>query len=170
MPPTPATDTALRNVVIHDEPATPEIHDLVAYWHAKRGTRWAPMRRDIDPLELRAHLPHLYMVDVLKGGADYRYRLIGTAIAEGLGRDSTGQLISELYAEQPAALQQLRDIFGMAQTKRAPYFATGQVFWLPRRDFLSFEAGFMPLSDAAGNLEIILSYLHLFPGTSWNPS
>jgi len=170
MTPHPATNTALQNVVVGDDPSTPEIRDIVAYWNAKRGTRWAPTRQDIDPLELKAHLPHLFMIDSIAGGADYRYRLIGTAIAEGLGRDSTGQLISQLYANQPAALQELRAVFGQALVRRAPYFATGQVFWLPSRDFLNFEGGYMPLSDEADNVAMILARLNIFPGTSWTPA
>jgi hypothetical protein len=76
----------------------PRFRHLLAYWQAKRGDRALPLRRDIDPLELREHLGSLNIIECLPGLADFRYRLIGTNIAAAYGRDSTGKTVRELYA------------------------------------------------------------------------
>jgi hypothetical protein len=68
---------------------------LYAYWSAKRGQRAMPSRADIDPGDLRAVLPHVLLIDVLRGGADFRYRLVGTEIERHIGRPITGRLVSE---------------------------------------------------------------------------
>lgn len=68
---------------------------LHSYWSDKRGTRAMPSRADVDPAELRALLPHLLLVDVVDGGQDFRYRLVGTEIERQIGRQVTGRLISE---------------------------------------------------------------------------
>lgn len=68
---------------------------LHAYWSAKRGQRAMPGRTDIEPGEMRALLPHILLIDVLRGGADFRYRLVGTEIERHFGRPLTGRLVSE---------------------------------------------------------------------------
>jgi hypothetical protein len=75
----------------------PRFQDLVAYWRQKGGVRTLPLRRDIDPLELQAHLGSLNIIECLPGLGDFRYRLIGTKIVEAYGRDSTGRTVRELY-------------------------------------------------------------------------
>lgn len=68
----------------------PELRALYEYWAARRtGTR-LPGRRDVDPLDFPALLPHLMLIDVA-APADLRYRLIGTALVRRMGRDATGQ-------------------------------------------------------------------------------
>ena len=41
-----------------------------------------PLRKDIDPLELKDHLGSLNIIECLPERDDFRYRLIGTRIAE----------------------------------------------------------------------------------------
>ncbi len=55
-----------------------------------------PARRDIDPVEVPTLLPHLQLIEIVAGGR-FRYRLIGTALAEAFGRDYTGQYPDELF-------------------------------------------------------------------------
>ena len=69
---------------------------LYTYWQSKRGTRAMPSRADIDPGEFRALLPHVMLVDVVDGGADFRYRLVGTELERHFGRSVTGHLLNEL--------------------------------------------------------------------------
>ena len=68
---------------------------LYIYWSGKRGQRAMPCRADIDPGDVRALLPHILLIDVLEGGADFRYRLVGTEIERHIGRPITGRLFSE---------------------------------------------------------------------------
>jgi len=98
----PALDADNDEYEIVDEPGAPMLPDLVAYWDAKRAARLAPPRAAIDPLDIPKHLQHLFMLDVVDSGRDFRLRLIGTEIVRGLGRDSTGQYFSELFEDQPA--------------------------------------------------------------------
>ena len=36
------------------------------YWETKRGSRSMPARADIDPIEMKAFLPHVVLMDVLR--------------------------------------------------------------------------------------------------------
>lgn len=57
--------------------AEPRPAEALADWHRRRGDRKMPRRADIDPTEITTVLPHLRLIDVLEGGARYRYRLVG---------------------------------------------------------------------------------------------
>jgi hypothetical protein len=71
------------------------LKSLYRYWTAKRTGRALPGRPDIDPADLLTTLPHLLLIDVIEGGQDFRYRLVGTEIQRHIGRPVTGHLVSE---------------------------------------------------------------------------
>lgn len=74
--------------------------DLLRYWQDLRARSPGgdlPSVPAIDPLPLRFILGWLMIVDPVDGGADFRYRLYGSAIAEVMGRDLTGCRISDSF-------------------------------------------------------------------------
>jgi hypothetical protein len=81
----------------------PLLAALVDYWERKRGDRAMPRRRDIDPLDMpRPLLPHLDLVEFGDGGRA-RYRLIGTALVDAMGRDMTGRFLDTVLSGEHAA-------------------------------------------------------------------
>jgi hypothetical protein len=89
----------------------PDLQPVLRYWDEKRGERFAPRRRDIDPAELKDWLPRIMIADVAYDPLDFRYRLSGTGILDVHGKELTarrpqdldppeyGQLIYEHYCE-----------------------------------------------------------------------
>ena len=77
-------------------PGSPLHQELYDYWMAKRGERELPARVDIEPSEIKKLLPHLLLTDVLEGGTRFRYRLVGTAVAETFGGNISGHFIDEV--------------------------------------------------------------------------
>ena len=69
---------------------------LYQYWDSKRAGRPMPTRADIDPTEIPTLLPFILLIDVLDGGADFRYRLVGTDIVRWVGNDLTGRTFAEV--------------------------------------------------------------------------
>lgn len=145
------------------------IEEIVAYWESKRAGRLAPRRADIDPTEIPRLLPYLFMLDVLDGGADFRYRLIGTHITEGMGRDVTGKKISELYEDRPQARKQLDATFRLPLTNKQPIFSRGRVFWMPRREYQRFIGCSLPLSSDGATIDIVLAALVITLGGAAKP-
>lgn len=73
----------------------PKLVALQSFWDSKAGRkRSLPARADFDVLELWPWLGHLALVEVIDGGADFRYRLHGTEMVDILGMDLTGRLLS----------------------------------------------------------------------------
>jgi hypothetical protein len=77
----------------------PLLHDLLVYWESKLQGRAMPSRRDIDPAEILHLLPHVLLVDVVDGGARFRYRLMGTAVVSAFGSDDTGKFVEPAIPE-----------------------------------------------------------------------
>ncbi len=76
---------------------------LFGYWREKRGDRAMPVRADLDPLEIPTLLPIVWLVDVLDGGARFRYRLMGTEIVDVDGHDPTGRFLDEVLPDSDYA-------------------------------------------------------------------
>jgi len=76
--------------------AHPMLATLLAYWHQKRGKRVMPARADIEPAELKALLPNIFMVDVEYAPFRLRYRLVGSALVDVLGQDIKGKYLDEM--------------------------------------------------------------------------
>ncbi len=91
----------------------------LAYWLEKRGARSMPSKRDIDPTEISAKiLPNLQLIDVIDGGARFRYRLIGTATVDAYGEDFTGRYPDEMF---PAELRDfIHGIYRRVCVSKAP--------------------------------------------------
>lgn len=69
---------------------------LLRYWVGLRGALPMPRASQIDALDMKPALGNIMILDVLDGGADFRFRLYGATLAEAVGQDWTGQTISTM--------------------------------------------------------------------------
>lgn len=67
--------------------------ELHAYWHGLRREGRLPGRDDLDPARFKRHLPGVSLIDVVHGGARFRYRLAGTGLYRVYGQELTGQSV-----------------------------------------------------------------------------
>jgi hypothetical protein len=63
--------------------------DLYRYWESRRSNHRMPTRRDINPADILPLLPHIALIEADRRA--YRWRLMGSHIADDLGCDLTGQ-------------------------------------------------------------------------------
>ncbi len=94
---------------------------LFGYWREKRGDGAMPARVDLDPLEIPTLLPIVGLVDVLDGGARFRYRLIGTEIVDVGGHDPTGRFLDEALPDSGYA-DYLIGMFREVTRERRPLY------------------------------------------------
>jgi hypothetical protein len=103
-----------------------------------------PARNDINPADIGLLLPYVMIIE--KKGDQFRYRLVGSAIARSMGYDATGTMVGS-YVAAPDVAEEARAIFGRVFTNACPIFATGE--YLPRSGAcLSLSLLTLPLSDA----------------------
>jgi len=151
----------IRSAELLSEPESEQLQGLAAYWQSKCAGRFAPRRADIDPLDLRVHMPYLFLVDVLPDD-EFRYRLMGTALVEGTGRDITGKKLSDLHGTNPGVMHRLKSRFDQVLRTGKPVFTSGQVYWLGGGEYRRFECGYFPLSEDRKTVNMILAELFLF--------
>jgi hypothetical protein len=146
--------TALIDPDISDNP---RFQDLVAYWQAKRGERALPLRRDVDPLQLKAHLGSLNIIECLPGLDDFRYRLIGTNIVAAYGRDSTGKTVREIYAvEDPEYCAFLLAVYREVATRQVMARLTVNLRPV-NKTYRMADSLLLPLDGGDGSVGFILN-------------
>ena len=133
------------------------LSSALSYWSAKRGNRLMPARSDIDPVEISSKiLPNLQLIDVIDGGARFRYRLIGTATVEAYGEDFTGRYTDEMFP--PELRDFIHGIYRQVCTWKAPLFLSNRY-----RTANGFELAskriYMPLSDNNAEVRHIFGVL-----------
>jgi hypothetical protein len=69
--------------------------ELLAYWTSLKGGRSMPSRADIDPVEIKRHLPQISLIDVAPGS--FRSRLAGTGLFSVYGQEITGLDVSDVF-------------------------------------------------------------------------
>ena len=129
------------------------LRHLYDYWAAKRGSRRAPTRADIDPLDIPDLLPYLTLVDVLHDPLRFRYRLVGTAVVEALGRDATGRFADKRLLGTSA--DEIIRTFERHVRECRPFHRRSSLTWRDR-GWLIVDAIDLPLIDASGRVAIIL--------------
>jgi hypothetical protein len=125
---------------------------LYVYWAEQRHGHELPDRRDIDPVAIPTTLlPHLALVDVVDGGARFRNRLVGTAIVERWGADTTGRYHDELMS--PGSYSDyIHSLYRETVHKRAPVYSESLFRWdvhghlLTRRLYLPLTFGGHPVA------------------------
>ncbi len=133
---------------------TTEQHSFIFdYWQTKKGTRRAPARSDIDPLDFPTLLPNIFMFDVLRDPLDYRMRLIGTNLTQVMERDCTGFLFDEIYKGSSA--KKLRREYEQATFEFKPVFSEVVADWMGR-EYLTYHRLLLPLSTDDSQVDILL--------------
>ena len=115
-----------------------------------------PSQKDIAPADLKAHLPKILMADVVDGGTDFRYRLMGTDLTPFFSSDPTGKRMSAALAPfgQDTVRRTLASYRDVARA-RAPVRITGSgsiYGQTPKR----FDAWLAPLSHDDATVNTVL--------------
>jgi len=140
---------------------------LYNYWDAKRGEREFPARADIDPLDLPALLPNIFLVDVLPADApdqngtgqpQFRYRLAGTRVDEIHGQSLTGKMPSDIKTAEIA--NEVESQYRQVLVDRRP--RCDHVVLLARdHSFWHYERLILPLSEDGVSINMLLCAIYL---------
>lgn len=141
-------------VVQSDEPSIQRFIDL---WQERRNGQPMPSRSAFVPEDLREWFGHVLILDVIDGGADFRYRLVGVEISRALGRDYTGRWMSQCSYDVPraAVIAEFREVV----EARRPVLRKGQVAWAPDQSWRSFRSVHAPLASDGHTVDKTLGVL-----------
>lgn len=146
----------------------PAIRRFLGLWEERRDGQALPPRDSFEVTDLKEWLGHILILDVIDGGMDFRYRLVGVEIARSVGRDYTGRLMSECKFEVPAS-QVIAEFREVVEARR-PLVRRGHVTWAPDRSWRSFESVHAPLASDGHTVDKTIGVLLIgdasprFPG------
>lgn len=135
--------------MVHDDVVTespePKIRTFRDFWMSKRSATALPSRADFDVMEFRPWFGHVILMDVIDGGEDFRYRLIGTHITEFLRRDLTGRLVSNCSFDR--GLDNVLDSFRRPLITGGPVMRSGKVVWSVDQSWHYYNSVHCPLAS-----------------------
>jgi len=140
----------------------PNIRKLVEYWHARCRNGCLPNRQSINPADLKALLPTMFIVDCpTRDERDWFYRLIGTEIVSREGYDKTGKAVADYFTG--SAWPQIRAEYLMCMDEHRPVYRTDTAYDRLSRDSFDFERIFLPLASDGYNVDKIIGIVEYLP-------
>lgn len=140
------------------EPDARELDRALHYWQTIRGDRVIPLRAEFDPFALPDLTPHIVFLEVVDGGRDFRFKVIGHACRAAFFENWTGRLVSSLPHVEPdgTLLTNLR----RAVDDRTPVLEPAEYVG-PLKEFRTNREILLPLGDEAGRVTHIAAYILL---------
>jgi len=135
---------------------SPKTVDLYRYWDERRGVQPMPRRADIDPVDMRAWLARISLIDVGAGGDSFRYRLVGTEVAELRGFDPTGRSVESVWPAQDAEI--VLAAYRQVVAQKSPVFCHPAQRWHWDQE-PAVGVMLLPLSTDGEKVDQILGYL-----------
>jgi hypothetical protein len=158
----PATSFVPR---VERDPAgvdNPVLSFFLDYWRrsAQQAEHGIPLFNTFRPTDVRGNLAWVVVVDVLPNLEDFRYRVIGTCVAEYFARNSTGLTVSEAFSDwDPPSREGVMDLFRAPCLHRKPFRYSGPGFRLPDTNkFLpDFDSLYLPYSSDGREIDRVLN-------------
>lgn len=138
--------------------APQDLREMFSYWRLRRGDRSMPARADIDPMEIKALLPGILLVDVLRsddGSLDFVYRLVGTREVDMRGHDPTGKRVAEAFYGKSA--ESVIACYRRVVDARSP-FLDDDCYHLPGQEWSPNASIYLPLSIDGREVGMVLVY------------
>jgi hypothetical protein len=135
----------------------PDIRAIVEYWRMKAGARRMPGRTDIDPVDIKAFLPRITLVDVVPDTRRFVYRLVGTEEVASRGSDPTGRSVVEAYFA--ASAEESLGYYEHVVQTGAPCCFRGN-YRAPDGALEKQDVIFLPLSEDGETVNMILVFYY----------
>lgn len=137
-----------------DNTENEQLAAFINLWASKCRLGQIPRRSDFPMDVLRPWIGQLVLMDVIDGGLDFRYRLIGTGIVTAVGRDLTGRLVSECDYE--GELEKILACFRAPVREQRPVISRGRITWRPQKSFRAYENVHCPLRGEDSGIDMII--------------
>ena len=111
-----------------------------------------PARRQLEPAEITALLPHFMLIDRVDDR--FRYRLVGTAVTKELGQEITGIRVGS-SATPPGHGAALRSLYERIFATGRALFTTGE-YRSPSQAIHAVSRVMLPLGDDGATVNMVM--------------
>lgn len=141
-----------------------DFSDVRALWNAQAGGRAMPARSDMSARVLKTYLPHIGLKErVETNPSRYRWRLVGTQVAQVLG-ERTGKALDD--NAPPRVVARWVASCDLVLAAATPLRFVGRVL-TQDKDFLASELLFMPLAGDDGEPRFVMGFGHYRAEQDW---
>ena len=131
----------------------PEFLQAQIYWHECRQEKPMPARADIDPMRMYRILSKVLLIDVLNAAPFFRFRVVGTQIADWARFDASGRSLDQV--EAAGYRQMLMSTYSEVRGARRP--VAHRIKWDEPNGAHRYKRLLLPLADDGDNVNMILS-------------
>ena len=139
---------------------SPSIRVFVDYWRSVRPADGLPGRQHIDPAEITAMLPGVWLVDVATVPLRFRYRLVGSKLVEFFGHDPTGRWLDEVFDLFPKSAT--NEDFKSIVAERRGLWRRGKPRLVYEKEFKLLERIFLPLAANGTDVDMLFCLTVIF--------
>lgn len=90
------------------------------YWNALRGERPWPARAEMKLRHIVSLMPHMALVKVLDGGADFEHRIVGDTMVRAFSVPIQNRRFSEIALDAPVLIEGSMILFGKVVSTGLP--------------------------------------------------
>ena len=137
----------------------PSVKELSDYWFSLRSEGDFPLVGQFDLIEFPEYAPWIAISDVMDGGADFRFRMVGTKIARVFGGDITGASLSD--GNRQHVEERIGLIYRYVCMLGGPVWGGGRVGNVEGRAGFESAAALLPLANEAGAISQIIHMVRL---------
>lgn len=128
---------------------------LFRLWTDKKGNRPFPARPEFQPVEMKAHLPGMSLIDVEQDPLRFRIRLIGTAQVEIIGSDPTGR-----YADEIGLYESVIKRWTWIVENRRPVVAISNPLQQHSDTYVTYSSLVMPLGHSDDAVNMLIAHVN----------
>lgn len=152
----PAEFTSIQLVEVSVEHLADSQKQLRDFWLGLCKDDALPARGNFAPSDLRGWLGSISLVDVDTSPRRFRWRLIGSQIAEAMGRDSSGRWFDDIYSG--ATLDDFNAAYSLCVDRRRPVAFRGSVVFVGK-EYLQFRMLQLPLAADGKTVDMLMVML-----------
>ncbi len=130
-----------------------EACQFLRYWCSLGGGRIIPDRSNLELRKLTSLLPWMFILEMGPDGS-LRYRLVGSAIEEAMGRGMTGQAYADKFRD-PEQAAMLEELYSMALVQSCGLIRSGS-FYVDGDCSTQMETLVLPFSEARAMGGVVL--------------
>lgn len=135
----------------------PSVLEAYLTWDRLRGSRPMPSRKEFSPAALARHLALIGLIDVIDGGRDYRFRVLGSRVDNIMQGRFTGSLVSDYpHAE---SRRHVHKLYTLVTTSGLPHLSTGRLGQL-KLEYIRYASLVLPLANEDGQVIQLLVANH----------
>jgi hypothetical protein len=131
----------------------PEFLQALVYWHECRRERSMPARSSIDPMRIHRILSKVLLIDALDATPFFRFRVVGTQIADWARFDASGRGVNEIG--MPGYRRMLFATYCELRGARRPL--AHRIRWDEPGGVHRYRRLLLPLAEDGENVSMILS-------------